>query len=73
MTWQSEREEWNKQGICAHELCKTDFGGHRNFHPHNGLYYCGRCSSFIRAMNGMAAVKEVLIDGVWKVADDVAR
>jgi len=70
MTWQSEREEWNREGKCARETCKVDFGRRRHYMSHNGLYYCGRCSRLISEMNGVVAVKETLIDGVWTEAQE---
>lgn len=73
MTWQSEREEWNRENKCARMDCKTEFGRRRFKHPHTNLRYCAVCRSRICAWGDIDMVKEVLTDGVWKVADDVAR
>jgi len=70
MTWQSEREEWNREGKCARQDCKTEFGRRRFKHSETNLRYCGRCRSLICAWADIDMIKEVLTDGVWTVAQE---
>ena len=51
MSWQNEREEWNRLGQCAREACRQ--GPLYAQHPTTGLKYCRSCTVMIDDAQGI--------------------
>ena len=74
MSWQTEREGWNRKGLCARQACKESLvSRNRNRikagkHKDNGLYYCVWCTRLINDHNPLPN-GSMLIDFVRDITD----
>lgn len=56
LSWQAQREKWNREGMCAQRACHNRHDGRK--HPQTGLLYCNRTADAIeKAGYGDFAVK----------------
>jgi hypothetical protein len=52
LSWQEQREEWNRKGQCSRQACRGVLRPGRTFrHPDTRLLYCGRCTMRLQDMN----------------------
>lgn len=65
MSWQSDREEWNRQDKCARAACRasleTNLSNHRYTHITSNLQYCAKCAKMINDANYGIAGKNIII------------
>jgi hypothetical protein len=52
LSWQAQREAWNRAGQCSRAACRAELRPGLTFrHPDTRLLYCGRCTVMLEEMN----------------------
>ena len=58
MSWQSNREAWNHEGLCAREACKASLRQSWR-HPTTNLYYCRPCRRLLEEAQATLVMDQV--------------